>query len=176
MKQLNLNRREKYVVAGAACFIVIFLIFRLAVYPLLNKRERLTRDLASKTVELKEMRLLQSDYFTLQNKANTARAALNKRSRDFSLFSYLDSLVGDIDIKGNVSYMKPNTSIQKDTNAKVSTVELKLQAITMEQLTKYLYQVEYSGNSLYVKRMSVSETSKPEGYIDVVLQVETIET
>lgn len=175
MKQINLNRREKYVVTGAICFIVIFIVFRLVLYPLLNRSDRLSRAFADKTVELKEIRELQTEYYALENKADRARAVLSKRSRDFSLFSFLDSLVGEIDIRGNVSYMNPSTSFQKDTNAKISTVELKLQAITMEQLSNYLYRVEYSGNNLYVKRMSISETSKPEGYIDVVLQVETVE-
>jgi len=175
VKAINLNRREKYVVAGGACCLLVFLVFILVVFPLLNKRERLARALAAKTIELDEIRGLQADYLILQEKAGRARAALDRRSKDFSLYSFLDSLVGDIDIRGNVSYMKPSTSVQKDTNAKVSTVELKLQAITMEQLSKYLHRVEYSGNNLFVKRLSISETTKPEGYIDVVLQVETIE-
>lgn len=171
MKRLNLNRREKYTVTGLVCFIVILLVFKLMIYPPLDKRERLSRVLAEKTIELKEIRALQSEYYTLHNKANIARTALDKRSKDFSLFSYLDSLVGEIDIKENLTRIKPSTSSDK----KVSTVDLKLQAITMEQLSKFLYRIEYSGNNLYVKRMSISEKSKPEGYIDVVLQVETIE-
>jgi general secretion pathway protein M len=175
MKRINLNRREKYIVAGLACFILLLLLFKGVLSPILNKGDRLSRDLAQKTVDLKEIHALQTEYYSLQKKADLAKATLNKRSKDFSLFSFLDSLVGEIEIKGNVSYMKPSTTFQKDTNAKISTVELKLQAITMEQLSKYLYRVEYSGNNLYVKRMSISETSKQEGYIDVVLQVETIE-
>lgn len=175
MKRINLNQREKYIVAGLACFMVIFLVIKVLIYPPLDKREKLSRMLAEKTIELEEMHALQSEYFSLQNKAELARATMDRRSKDFSLFSFLDSLVGEIDISGNVSYMKPSSSIQKDTNTRISTVELKLQAITMEQLSNYLYRVEYSGNNLYVKRMSISETSKPEGYIDVVLQVETVE-
>ena len=77
-------------------------------------------------------------------------------------------------IKDNVTRMKPSTSAVGDV--KMATVEVKIDTITMNQLSQYLYRVEYSGNNLFVKRMSISETSKPEGYIDVVLQVETVES
>ncbi len=172
MKQINLNQREKYAVAGVICFIVLFIVIQWVVYPLIEKREQLSRALVKKNVELKEIRILQKEYHSLQNKADSTRAALEKRDHNFSLFSYLDSLLGEIDIKGNVSRMKRSTS----SDNKVNTVDLKLQAITMEQLSKFLYRIEYSGNNLYVKRMSISETSKTKGYLDVVLQVETIVT
>jgi general secretion pathway protein M len=173
MKAINLNRREKYIVAGGACCLLIVLVLLLVVSPLLNKRERLTRALAAKTIELDEIRGLQADYLILQEKAGRAKGNLAKRDKDFSLYSFLDSLARDVGIK--VSSMKESSpSSQGDANIKTTMVELKLQAITMEQLAQYLHKVEYSGNNLYIKRMSISETSKLEGYIDVALQVETI--
>ena len=66
--------------------------------------------------------------------------------------------------------------VQKETKLKITTVELKIQAITMEQLTRYLHGVEHTNNNLHIKRLSIAETGKPEGYIDVVMQVETFET
>ena len=174
MKAINLNRREKYAVAVLACFIVIFLFFWLILYPPLVKQERLTRALHQKTIDLKEMRALQADYLILQEKAGRAKANLAKRDKGFSLYSFLESLARDIGIEAS-SMNESSTSSQGDTNIKTSMVELRLQAITMEQLTQYLHRVEYSGNNLFVKRMGITETSKSEGYINVTMQVETIE-
>ena len=39
-----------------------------------------------------------------------------------------------------------------------------------------LAEVRDTENNLHIKRLSISETGKPEGYIDVVMQVETFET
>ena len=52
---------------------------------------------------------------------------------------------------------------------------MKLQTITMEQLTTYLYKVETSKNEVNVKRISIAKAGKQAGYIDAVLQVETFE-
>ncbi len=55
------------------------------------------------------------------------------------------------------------------------TADLAASTVTLEQLTQYLFQVETAGKSAKVKRISITKTSKQEGYVDVVLQVETLE-
>ncbi len=122
------------------------------------------------------MRAMKFDYEAFQKQTNVTKAAFSRREKSFSLFSYLDKLIGEVGVKENVKYMKPSTSVQKETNVKISSVELKLQAITTEQLTHYLHGVEHNKNNMYIKRIAISETGKPEGFIDVVMQVETVES
>jgi general secretion pathway protein M len=172
---LKLNNREKYAVLGAIACLAFFLVMQILIFPMLNKRERLTRAIQERSIALKEMRTMKSEHQSFQKQANATKATLAKREKSFSLFSYLDRLIGEVGIKENVKYMKPSTSVQKETQFKIITVELKLQAITTEQLTRYLHGVEHTDNNLHIKRMSISETGKPEGYIDVVMQVETFE-
>jgi len=72
--------------------------------------------------------------------------------------------------------MKPSKSEQKDSQFKLSAVEMKIQGINMKQLTPYLYMVETSKNSVFVRRVSITKKGEgEEGFIDVVLQVETYE-
>jgi len=71
--------------------------------------------------------------------------------------------------------MKPSTSVQKNSPFKISQVEMKLQGLTLQQLTSYLHMVETSKNMANIKRLSISKTGKQEGFIDAVLQVETAE-
>ena len=52
---------------------------------------------------------------------------------------------------------------------------MKLDAITLEQLTQYLYGVETSENMVDVKKISISKKDKTQGLLTAVLQVETIE-
>ena len=174
MKPINLNRREKLYVSIAAGVITVFLFLQLVIFPILNKRERLERIRVEKTQELQEMQSLNADYLALEKTAERAKSELARRDKDFSLFSYLDQLAGDVGIKDNVTRMKPYPSVVGDV--KMAMVEVNIDTITMNQLSNYLYRVEYSGNNLFVKGMSISVTSKPEGYIDVVLQVETVES
>jgi general secretion pathway protein M len=174
MKPINLSRREKLYVAAAAGVIAIFLFLQLVIFPIMNKRDRLERILSEKTETLQEMRSLQAEFLTLEETAERAKSQLASRDKNFSLFSFLDQLAGDVGIKDNVSRMKPSTSTEGEV--KMATVEVKIDEITMNQLSQYLYRIEYSGNNLFINRISISETSKPEGFIDVRLQVETVES
>jgi general secretion pathway protein M len=72
--------------------------------------------------------------------------------------------------------MKPSTSVKEDSGLKISRVELKLQEVTMKDLTAYLFKVETSENMVIVKRLSVTKTGKDTGLVSAVLQVETFES
>jgi general secretion pathway protein M len=52
---------------------------------------------------------------------------------------------------------------------------MKLDAVTLEQLTNYLYGIETSKNMVFVKKLSISKKEKDEGLVNVILQVETLE-
>ena len=53
--------------------------------------------------------------------------------------------------------------------------EMKLEAITMAQLTNYLYGIETSENMVDVKKMSISKKEIKQGLLTAILQVETVE-
>ena len=76
-------------------------------------------------------------------------------------------------MKDHIAYMKPSTSVKEDSGLKISRVELKLQDVTMKDLTEYLFQVETSENMVIVRRLSVTKTGKDSGLVTAVLQVET---
>ena len=52
---------------------------------------------------------------------------------------------------------------------------MKLEAITLEQLTNYLYGIETSKNKVDIKKISISKKDKKQGLITAILQIETIE-
>ncbi|MBW2556557.1 MAG: hypothetical protein JRE07_06575, partial [Deltaproteobacteria bacterium] len=133
------------------------------------------RALQVKAESLEEMIALKSEYSAINQSANLSRMRLENRKKDFTLFSFLDRLTGVAGIKERVTYMKPSTSVQKDSPYKISQVEMKLQSLTLEQLTTYLHMIETSKNMVYIKRLSILKTGKQEGFIDAVIQVEAVE-
>lgn len=175
MMTIKLNKREKYYVSAAICCIVLFLVFQGIVFPLVEKRNQLKRRADVLTDQLQSMQSLAAEYNALREKAEAAKIILENREAGFSLFSFLDELVGKTGLRDKISYMKPSTTEGPDTRFKISAVEMKLQGITVEKLVQYLYHVENSGKSAQVKRLSISEAGKQEAVVDVVLQVETLE-
>jgi general secretion pathway protein M len=171
----KLARREKYSIYALSGVICLFVVFQFIVFPFLDKKERLERTIKAKTDILEKMTVLQSEYNTIKKMTELSKSHFEKRDGDFTLFSFLDKLTGKAGIKNHVTYMKPSTSVQKNSPFKISQVEMKLQGLTFQQLTSYLHMVETSKNMVNIKRLSISKTGKIENLIDAVLQVETAE-
>ena len=170
-----MNKRERYAIMVAAGVIGIFLIVTFIVEPFLSKTDQLKKSLHDKAVMLEQMRQLQSEYGMLSQKAEVSKALFSRRQKGFKLFSFLDQLAGEAGIKDHISYMKPSTKVEKNSPYKISRVEMKLDAITLKQLTTYLYGVETSKNMVDIKRISISKKDKKQGLLTAVLQVETVE-
>lgn len=178
-KYLNLkklNRREKYIIYGAGCLLGLLIIVHFVITPFFAKKDQMQQSLQTKKAELEEMRQLQTEYLALQEKLQLSKISLSRRDKGFTLFSFMDQLAGQAGIKDRISYMKPSNTVQKNSNYKISRVEVKLDAITLEQLTTYLYGIETSANMVMVKKLSISKKDKNDNFINVVLQVETVET
>ena len=174
-KLKNLNRREKYAVYAVSGLIGFFILIQVIISPIINKKERLTRTLQAKTKTLEEMRILQSEYGIIGEKAGLSKKRFEARNKDFTLFSFLDRLADKSGIKNHITYMKPSTSAMEKSGYKVAKVEMKLQSITLKQLTSYLHGVETSKNVVSIKRISIVKTDIKEEYVNAVLQIETVE-
>ena len=177
-KYLNLktlNRREKYIIYGAGCLIGLLIIIHFVITPFIENKNQMQRNLQTKKIELEEMRRLQAEYNGLKEKLQLSQASIGKRQKGFTLYSFMNQLAGQAGIKDRISYMKPSNTIQKNSNYKLSRVEMKLDGVTLEQLTSYLYGIETSKNMVIVKKLSVSKKEKNDSLINVILQVETLE-
>jgi general secretion pathway protein M len=171
----NLNKRERYGIMLAAAVIILFLIAVLIVEPFLNRTAAMKNSLKTKADMLGEMQKLQSEYNGLSQQATVSKSRFKGRQRGFSLYSFMDRLAGESGIKDQITRMKPTKTVQKNSPYKISRVEMKLEAVTLEQLTNYLYGVETSKNMVNVKKISISKNNKSEGLLTVVLQAETVE-
>ncbi len=171
----KLNKRERYAIMMGVGVVGIFLIVQFIIEPIFSKTEQKKKTLQTKSVMLEQMRQWQAQYDGLTQKANVSKSRFRKRQKGFTLYSFLDRLAGEAGIKDRISYMKPSKKVQKNSPYKLSRVEMKLEAITLEQLTNYLYGVETSKNMVDIKKISISKKDKKQGLITAVLQVETVE-
>jgi general secretion pathway protein M len=173
---LNLNQREKLAVGGGIVFLAVFFLLQWIVFPVFEKREALRRQVTEKQEMLLDMQLLRAEYLDLKDKMDASRQGLQNRPANFTLFSFLDQLAGDTNLKEHIAYMKPSTAVKEDSGLKISRVELKLQDVTMKDLTAYLFKVETSPNLVMVKRLSINRTGKDSGLVTAVIQAETFES
>jgi len=170
----NLSKREKIAVTAAAAVILVVAIAQYVITPILNKHKHLQRNVRIKVQTVEEMRMLQAEFNKLARKTKLAKHRFANRKKDFRLFSFLEKLASDAGVKSNITNMKPSSTTSKDASYTISKVEMKLQKVTLSQITAFLYKVETTGNMVFIRRLSLSRTGKKKPYIDAILQVETI--
>ena len=171
----KLSKREKYAVSAATGMLCVIAFFQFVLFPAIDNRARLKRTLEVKTKVLEQMQRFRTEYETVTHRSERLKRRYASRAKGFRLFSFLDKLASETGIKDHIAYMKPSSSIQKNAPFKISMVEMKLQAISLKQLTDYLYGVETSKNMVTVRRASFVKKGRKQDAIDAVLQVETVD-
>ncbi|GAG47674.1 unnamed protein product, partial [marine sediment metagenome] len=115
---------------------------------------------------------MSSEYQRYRKGSQGIKQILARRKKGFTLFSFLERAAGDAAVKAHIKYMKPSVS-PGPGRYKESLVEMRLEAITLQQLMGYLYRIESRKNVVSIKRISIKENKKRSGYLDAILQVLT---
>ena len=171
---MKLAPREKHLIwAGVAC-MAIFVVLQFFVFPFFENKKRMASGLKAKEKGLSEIVRLRAEYQTYQRASQGIQEALSKRKTGFTLFSFLDDAAGKAQVKTYIKYMKPSTPSSTGP-FKESMVEMKLEGITLQQLVGYLYHIESPDDLVSIKRLSIQENKKEEGYLDAIVQVLTFQ-
>lgn len=168
----KLEQREKITILIGVGFLVCFVILQFGISPYLEADNSLDKSISKRRSDLIELQSLQQEFIRLKSQAGGIREQLKERPANFSLFSFLDSQASRAEIKEFISYMKPSTS-EGDGDLQESVVEMKLQKISLEQLVKYLQLIESPENVVSIKRVSIQESGKEEGLLEVIMQIVT---
>jgi general secretion pathway protein M len=174
MLKIKLAKREKYVVIISACVLSLFLIINFLLLPFFNAKDRLSKGIITKEGEYKEIASLISVYRGYEKNADEISKAMAKRGKGVTLISYLDQAAGTAEVKDYVKNVNPSP-LKGSGQFKESVVEIKLEGITPEQMVNYLYRVENPDDLVFIKRMSIADNRKQEGYLDLTIQVFTYE-
>lgn len=170
----RLALRERRVLLGGLGFIVVFTVFQLVVGPFLDARRNLAQSIERKKQELAEIRVLQQEYRALRREEGTVQARINEREAGFTLFTFLDRQAEAAKVKRQIKYMKPST-VEGENDLDETMVEMKLQQIPLADLVAFILLVESEKNVVFIRRLSIQESGKEEGYLDAIMQIVTFE-
>ncbi|MCF6187465.1 MAG: type II secretion system protein M [Desulfobulbaceae bacterium] len=171
---MALSRRDRASLSIGGSLLLIFIVVQFVVFPLVDKRKRLRKTIASRQVAVQEMRDMQLQYGQLNEQSHGLEKQLAQRSPDFSLFSFLEKMATESKIKDHILYMKPST-VTGDGDLRQVMVEMKLQIIGLKQLVTFLGRIESPQNVVTLKRISIQENKKVKGTLDVIMQVISID-
>jgi type II secretory pathway component PulM len=151
----KLQRREKIFVVGAGVVVLVTLLFLLVIDPLLKHSAALDRQIVAAERQVKELHTLQRDYLRQRAVVDRINTQLKQQRKNFQIISRLTELADQVGVGSNISEMKPTLSTPSNAYNEES-VEIKMAGVTLEQLVRYLYQIESSRELVKVKRLFIN--------------------
>jgi general secretion pathway protein M len=169
---IRVNPREKKILIAGGCVLAALFVYLLVVSPYMDALETLDGKIESEEKRLQDVLTKQAEYLSL--KENTGILEKMVRSTPgFSLLSFLESLAQKNKMKQKIAYMKP-LNTPGNERYRESSVEMKVERITLKQLVDFLYAVEQARQPIRIKRLNIGK-KKEETYLNVTLQASIFE-
>ncbi|MFH0784262.1 MAG: type II secretion system protein GspM [Pseudomonadota bacterium] len=170
----NLTTRERWVLSCGLIFILCFVVFQTVVVPFFEARSNLALSIERKKQELVKIKELQQEYRALKMVESDVQVRIAVREPGFALFTFIDRQAEKAKVKKQISYIKPSTGSAEQALHETS-VEMKLQQITLESLVNFLLLIESPKDVVFIRRISIQENGTGLGYLDAILQIVTFE-
>lgn len=167
----NLQLREKVMVVCAAVAAVLFLLFTVVIDPILDKSARLDRQIRKAEQDLKNLQEQSRKYNQQKSILDNLNAQLSQR-QNAAIFSRLEKLARDTGTREKITGMTPSVNSASEAYTEES-VQIEMADVTLEQLAKYLYEIEQSRQFLKIKRLSIKPRTSNRQLLSVSFRVST---
>jgi general secretion pathway protein M len=171
----QLTKSQKDMVKGGLIFVGAVLLIQFAVVPYFDARWNVRNAIAASEKSLRELGVLGAEYDVLSRRSEDIRRMSAKRPPDFALFSYLEKRAGDAGVKANIRSMNPLKSSPSGAYEETA-VEMKMDKLTMKQLTDFLYLVESKEEMIRVGKISIVKMKESPEYLSLLIQVSTYQS
>ena len=168
----KLGKREKTFIVGGAGLLALFALIQFALVPFFENKKKVSSALDRQEKTLKEMIVLGKEYEGLKEDTEVMKGALERRSPDFTLFSFLERKAREAGVRQNIKSM--NTTRGMTTGAYEETlVDIRLEKLTLKQLVQFLYYSDSPEDAVGVKKITVNKSKESPEYLTALVQMVT---
>jgi len=167
---LNLDDRQKRILLIAGGVLAVLLFVWVIVLPRLGIGG-LDDKIAKKESELREMVRLYKNFEQVKRDFNRIDTQIS-RNRDLSLLSELSAIAEKLNIKQSIDSMVSKAKPKNDFYQE-EAVEMRMQKLTLEELTRLLYEIEQSPKVLRVRKLHAETRYDDASLLNVTLEVST---
>jgi Tfp pilus assembly protein PilO len=167
----NLQLREKILVVCAAVTLVLFLLFIWVINPILDRSARLDRQIRKAEQDLQQLKAYQREYNRQRRMLDSLNAQLSQQ-RDVKILASLEKLARDTGTSDNITGMTPSANTSSEAYIEES-VAIEMANVTLEQLAKYLYEIEQSQQFLKIGRLTIKPLLSNRQLLTVSFRVST---
>lgn len=166
----TLTLREKLILSGGLVFIFLFLLLQFVIQPFWDAQEHLKKSIARKHIELKEIKELQQEHELLENARGNVWRCVESRSKDFTLFNFLERKSATSGVNKQIKSMKPLTE-EGEGDLQEIIVDMQFLTVPLEPIINFIHLIETPENCTFIKRISIREAGSEIGYFDVTLKI-----
>ncbi|MBN1365095.1 MAG: type II secretion system protein M [Syntrophaceae bacterium] len=170
----KLDAKQQKLVAGTAIFVLIALILEVVIFPFVEAKKKLERTTNINQKKLIEINELSAEFALLERKTAAAKMAVSTHGADFTLFSYLQKKATQAHVRGRIKYMNSSRGTLS-SSFEESLVDMKLDKITIKQLTDFLYYAESPADLVKIKKITVNKMKENPEYLTAQLQISSLQ-
>ena len=170
----RLTKQQQLTVAGGGGLVLLILLIQLFVLPFIEAKQTVNQSILKNEKTLAEMRLMARDYEILKRQAGRIQLALASRPQNFSLFSRLEKIAGDAGVKGSIKSINAAKGSISGPYEELP-VDIRLEKITLRQLTDFLYLLESPQELIRVSKITLTKMQESPEYLSAQIQVMTFQ-
>jgi general secretion pathway protein M len=164
--------RQRQLLALAAALVLILAASQWLIRPILGHRQRLAREIETGERRLRELVSLEQRYRQASAENAAFTQSMEKRSRDFTLFAFLEGLAGRDGLKKEIEFMRPSVKVLDDLHQE-EQVEMRLNGVTLPTLIPYLYHIETAPEQVRITRLTIRPQQRNQSLLEVNLVLVT---
>jgi general secretion pathway protein M len=171
----KMDEKQRYLVIAAATLVLITLIMEIAVFPFWQAKTKLSKSIPVSQKKLDEISILDAEFTAQEGAMAKIKNAMSTRGADFTLFAYLEKKAAQANVRGRIKQMNSSKGVQS-TSMEESLIDMKLEKITIKQLTDFLYFVESPADLVRIKKITVNKMKESPEYLNAQLQISSFQT
>lgn len=168
----RLSDRERVLLSIALALLIVFLIYQLIFAPIIKARNEYDIRLSQLERRFDELKVI-GQLYESEKEAYTSLQEMLKNKSDLSVLTYLENISASAGIKDNIEYIKPQgTEVKNGMNR--SMVEIKIDAIPIQNLALFLYEVEENRDGLLATYLRIKPFFRDRTKVDAVVVIEDV--
>lgn len=167
---MNLTQREKQIMAAGAVLLVLIVAFQIFVRPAIRRMRTLRRVLSDKRQVLGELLAKSQEYNAISRELEKIRLEMGRQPEERKILSFVERIQKDCGLMQKVVYMKPSTMTVNDVYEE-TTIEIKLQSITLDQLTQFLLKIESSELTIGIRTLDIKHGVRDSLLLDTIVKL-----
>ncbi|HTG00268.1 MAG TPA: type II secretion system protein GspM [Nitrospirota bacterium] len=135
---MKLEERDKKTLVIGGIIAAVIVLYAFVFSPLMADLSRKRDAIPKKEKDLAEMKVLKSEYQSIQQQLQAAQAAAAKRG---PLLTEIENITKQTNLSGKIVSLKPQAGVQT-AGFRENTVEVRLENVALYDIVNYVFQLE----------------------------------